>query len=46
MPSEERIIEFEKATKKFMKMQHEQNQLFTKTMNEQSAILKIISHQL
>jgi hypothetical protein len=46
MPSEERILEVEKATKNFMQMQYEQNKLFTKTMEEQSALLKTISHQL
>jgi hypothetical protein len=46
MPSEERILEVEKATKNFMQMQYEQNRLFTKTMEEQSALLKTISHQL
>jgi hypothetical protein len=45
MPSEERILEFERATKKFMQMQYEQNKLFTKTMEEQSTLLKNISHQ-
>jgi hypothetical protein len=29
-----------------MQMQYEQNKLFTKTMEEQSALLKTISHQL
>ena len=29
-----------------MQMQYEQNKLFTKTMEEQSAMLKNISHQL
>jgi hypothetical protein len=46
MPSEERFLELEKATKNFMQMQYEQNKLFTKTMEEQSALLKTISHQL
>jgi hypothetical protein len=46
MPSEERILEVEKATKNFMQMQYEQNRGFTKTMEEQSALLKTISHQL
>jgi len=46
MPSEERMLEVEKATKNFMQTQYEQNQLFTKTMNEQSAMLKNIGHQL
>jgi hypothetical protein len=46
MPSEERILEVERATKNFMQMQYEQNKLFTKTMEEQSALLKTISHQL
>jgi hypothetical protein len=45
-PSEERILEVERATKNFMQMQYEQNKLFTKTMEEQSALLKTISHQL
>jgi hypothetical protein len=44
--SEERILEVERATKNFMQMQYEQNKLFTKTMEEQSALLKTISHQL
>jgi uncharacterized phage infection (PIP) family protein YhgE len=46
MPSEEGILEVEKATKNFMQMQYEQNKFFTKTMEEQSALLKTISHQL
>jgi hypothetical protein len=46
MPSEERFLELEKPTKNFMQMQYEQNKLFTKTMEEQSALLKTISHQL
>jgi hypothetical protein len=46
MPSKERILEVERATKNFMQMQYEQNKVFTKTMEEQSALLKIISHQL
>jgi chromosome segregation ATPase len=46
MPSEEMILEVERATKNFMQVQYEQNKLFTKTMEEQSALLKTISHQL
>jgi hypothetical protein len=46
MPSEERILEVERDTRNFMQMQYEQNKLFTKTMEEQSALLKTISHQL
>jgi signal transduction protein with GAF and PtsI domain len=46
MPSEERILEVERDTKNFMHMQYEQNKVFTKTMEEQSALLKTISHQL
>jgi hypothetical protein len=46
MPSEERIFELEKATKNFMQAQYEQNRTFTKTMEEQSALLRTISHQL
>jgi hypothetical protein len=46
MPSEERILEVERATKNFMQMQYEQNKVFIKTMEEQSALLKTISHQL
>jgi hypothetical protein len=46
MLGEERILELEKATKNFMQMQYEQNKLFTKTMEEQSALLTNISHQL
>jgi hypothetical protein len=46
MPSEARILEVERATKNFMQMQYEQNKVFTKTMEEQSALLKTISHQL
>jgi hypothetical protein len=45
-PSEERILEVERATKNFMQMQYDQNKLFTKTLEEQSALLKTISHQL
>ena len=40
MPSEERMLEIEKATKNFMQMQYEQNKLFTKTMDEQSVMIK------
>jgi hypothetical protein len=43
MPSEERFLELEKATKNFMQMQYEQNKLFSKTMEEQSALLKTTS---
>jgi hypothetical protein len=46
MPSEESILELEKATKNFMQVQYEQNKAFTKTMEEQSALLRTISHQL
>jgi hypothetical protein len=46
MPSEERILELEKATKNFMQVQYEQNRAFTMTMEEQSALLRTISHQL
>jgi hypothetical protein len=46
MPNEERILELEKATKNFMQAPYEQNKVFTKTMEEQSALLKTISHQL
>ena len=46
MPSEDRILEVERSTKNFMQMQYEKNKIFTKTMEEQSAILKNISHQL
>ena len=46
MPSEERILEVERATKNIMQMQYEQNKLFTKTMEEQSAMLKNISYQM
>ena len=35
--SDERMVEIKKATKNFMQSQYEQNQLFTKTMNEQTA---------
>jgi hypothetical protein len=46
MPSEERMIEIERSTKSFMQSQFEQNQLFTKAMNEQTAMLKNIGQQL
>jgi hypothetical protein len=46
MPSEERILQVERATKNFMQMQYEHNKLFTKTTEEQSALLKTISRQL
>ena len=46
LPSEERLLEVERTTKDYMQAQYEQNQLFTKTMNEQSALLKNIGHQL
>ena len=44
MLSDERMVEIEKATKNFMQSQYEQNQVFTKTMNEQTAMLKNIMH--
>ena len=40
-PSEEKILEVEKATKNFMQIQYEQNKLFTKTMEEQSSMLQV-----
>jgi hypothetical protein len=46
MPSEERILELEKATRIFLQVQYEQNRAFAKTMEEQSALLRTISHQL
>src|SRR5215218_4026519 len=46
LPNEEKILEIERTTKSFMQSQYEQNQLFTKTMNEQSALLKNIGNQL
>jgi hypothetical protein len=46
MPNEERILELEKATKNFMQVQYEQNKAFTKTMEEQPALLRTINHQL
>ena len=46
MPIQEKIVEVEKATKNFMQMQYEQNKLFTKTMEEQSAMLKILEINL
>jgi hypothetical protein len=46
MPNEERILELEKATKNFMQVQYKQSRAFTKTMEEQSALLRTISHQL
>jgi hypothetical protein len=46
IPSEERFLELEKAAKNFTQIQYEENKLFTKTMEEQSALLKTISHQL
>jgi DNA repair exonuclease SbcCD ATPase subunit len=46
MSSEERILEVERATENIIQMQYEQNKVFTKTMEEQSALLKTISHQL
>src|SRR4051812_6693719 len=38
--SEERILELENSTKNFIKMQFEENKLFTQSMGEQSAMLK------
>ena len=46
MPSEDRILEVKRSIKNFMQMQYEQNKIFTKTMEEQSIILKNISRQL
>ena len=46
MPSEERILEIEKATQVFMQNQYEKNKVFTKTMEEQSNMLRNISHQM
>ena len=40
------MVEVEKATKNFIESQYEQNQLFTKTMNEQTAMVNNIVHQL
>jgi chromosome segregation ATPase len=34
------------ATKNFMQIQYEQNRAFTETMEEQSALLRTIGHQL
>jgi hypothetical protein len=45
MLGEERTLELEKATKNFMQMQYEQNNLFTKTMEVQSALLTNINYQ-
>ena len=44
--SEERMIEVEKATKDFMQKQFEKNKLFTRMMEEQSIMLRNISHQI
>ena len=46
MPSYERIVEIEKATKFFMHAQYEQNNAFSKQLGEHSAILKNINEQL
>ena len=46
MPSYERIIEIETATKKFMHTQYEQNRVFSKQLGEHSAILRNINEQL
>ena len=46
MPSEDKILEVERSTKNFMQNQYEQNKLFTKTMEEQSVMLRNINHQL
>jgi hypothetical protein len=45
-PNEEKMLEIERSTKSFMQSQYEQNKLFTKTMNEQSTLLKNIGNQL
>ena len=44
--SEERMIEVEKATKDFMQKQFEKNKVFTRMMEEQSTMLRNISHQI
>ena len=46
MPSHERILEIEKATKNYMHTQYEQNKTFSKQLDEHSSILKNISKQL
>ena len=46
MPSEERLLVVERATKNFMQIQYEQNKVFTKTMEEQSSMLRNISYQM
>ena len=46
MPSNERIIEIERATKNYMHTQYEQNKTFSRQLDEHSSILKNISKQL
>ena len=40
------MIEVERATKDFMQKQFEQNKIFTRMMEEQSSMLRNISHQI
>src|ERR1044071_9370001 len=46
LPSFEKLIEIEKATKSYMHTQFEQNKAFSRQLDEHSSILKNISKQL
>src|SRR4051812_23008978 len=46
LPSYEKLIEIEKATKSYMHTQFEQNKAFSRQLNEHSSILQNISKQL
>src|SRR3954463_5725150 len=46
IPSYEKLIEIEKATKRYMHTQIEQNKAFSRQLNEHSSILQNTSKQL
>ena len=46
MPSYEKLLEIEKATKNYMHTQYEQNKTFSRQLNENSSSLQDISKQL
>ena len=46
MPSYEKLLEIEKATKKYMHTQYEQNKTFSIQLDENSSILQNINKQL
>ena len=46
MPSYEKLLEIEKATKNYMDTQYEQNKAFSRQLDEHSSILQNIGRQL